>query len=359
MIHIEEALEKVINSVFENGEGLGEPLRLAVIEANIKKNIFFSLQLKYGIIFSTNFDRSILNSNAWEQNALQSLAPDAQGTKRFIFSMAQAMWDVLSCFKINDSLFYGTIAIINPQQVQPSLCVGIIKLLDLLCNRCKAVLSDFFKQLNAFPGEPDQTTIPHCQETMIFKRIMEFSGKVQCIALIDNDGFILHTQGSIEVEKIASHLALFHKRCVRELAEEGYANVRSEMFSCDDSTILIGHIQQSNLALAIVVKGRNFKPIASLLFDAAHGALGSISQKTNLLWGAPVNAQIQPVRIRDSWFSPTRLAPKGNFVGIISGKSFHYASCKVLSKSEDNLEWFDKRGDAIRAGLSPCKSCNP
>jgi hypothetical protein len=360
MKRIENELEQAINSVFETGAGLSEHLQSAVIEANKHAHIFFSLQSKHGIILTTAPEPPQLISKTWEQNALKAIAPENEGTKRFIFSIAPMIWDVITCFQVNDSAFYATIAILKPQEVQQNLCAGIIKLLDLLCNRCRTILLDFVNQLTGASDESDDATIPHYRETMIFKQITEFSNKVKCTALIDNDGFILNTQGSIEVEKTASHLALFHQRCIRELAVERYAHVQSETFSCGDNSVLIGQIQHTNLALAIFVQGKNSKPIVSFLFDTAHSALVLIAQRSNHLWGAPLDAMIEPTRIRDSWFSPAQLAPKGKFVGKKSGKTFHFSTCNILTKSDDkNLEWFDKRVDAIKAGLSPCKSCNP
>lgn len=361
MKHIDDELKQLINAVLKEDVSPDEPIQSALLEAHSNNRLFFSLQTKYGLLVDTAMQSSLSISGTWKQSVLQALVPDSNAAKRFIFSVSPKMLNVISCFIVNNSSFYATITVTDPQVVQQYFYTEIIRILNRLCDRCKKILIDFVKQLFKTPEDTMRSCVPHCKEKLLCKQIAEFSSRVSCTALIDSDGFILNAQGNAEeVEKVTSNVALFHQRCIRELGFRKTVNVQSETFSCEGNTILIGQIRNSNLSLAISTQGEYSKPLASFLFELAQSALIMIAESSGILWGAPIEKLIEPTRVRNSWFSIAQLIPKGKCVSIKGGKTFHFPSCKNLLKTKDqNLDWYDKRVDAIRSGLSPCKSCNP
>jgi len=262
---------------------------------------------------------------------------------------------------VNDSPFFAVITVTDPQKTQQCLCAGIVNLLGLMCIRCQTILMDFVVQLLRPLEESTDSDTPNYREKLVIGQIAAYSDKISYTALIDADGFILDARGNAEeVEKAAGNVALFHKRCVREISLRRTVNVRSEILSCSDNTVLIGQIRHSNLAIAISVTGEYSRPLASFLFELAQSAFASIAGSDGLLWGARLEQETEPTRIRDSWFGISQLVPRGKCASKKGGKTFHYPSCRILLKSEDdNLDWYEKRADAIRAGLLPCKSCNP
>ena len=201
----------------------------------------------------------------------------------------------------------------------------------------------------------------HACEMHVLERIAGFSSAVNYITLIDSDGFVVCTHGNVdEVEKVAGNAALFHQRCVRELAFRGDAAIQSEAFSCKGHTVLIGQIEHTPLSLAISTDGRYARSFASFLFELAHDALMTIAHDTGNLLGSQIEPTREPGRIRTSWFNTAQLIAKGKYVGKQGGKAFHVAACKSLLKSDDTcLLWYEKRSDAIHAGFIPCKLCNP
>ncbi len=351
---------QTIDEVFREGKSLDEPIAGAVRAAYLKGSIHFSMQTKFGFLLATAHEPAEAMP-PWKQSAFQTLIPDADDTARFVFSVSSKVWEILSCFMVNSAAFYTAISLKDADTAEQCLRAGIIKLMSAVCSRCRAVVKEYMQPL-LLPAE--QGTVPHdafSREKSVIRRIAEFSGDILCAGLIDHDGFILDTVGaSEEVEKLASNLALFHKRCVRELGFMGSVNLRSEMFSCDSMTMLIGHIERTNLSLALSARGRNAKSFASFLFELAQTAFGAIARETGALWGTPLEKKNDFTRVRTSWFGPVQLVALGKYVGKKGGKAFHLCSCKSLLKSDDgSLEWFDKRADAIRSGLAPCRSCNP
>jgi len=49
-----------------------------------------------------------------------------------------------------------------------------------------------------------------------------------------------------------------------------------------------------------------------------------------------------------------------DYVGNAHTHKFHYASCRYVSKmNENNKVWFETREEASDAGYIPCKVCRP
>jgi hypothetical protein len=356
-----DELIRTVNKVFQEGDGLYEPMRGAVLEANSEGQLYFSLQSGQGLILETEKRDSLSIPGTWKQNAFQVIVPEDSTNKRFIFSTSQKNMNVISCFLVNGSPFFATIALSDPQKVRQCLSAGIINLLGMICIRCQTVLAGYIQQLLKPIGEPVPYSIPHCREKLVVKQIAEYSDEVNCTALIDADGFILNAQGNTEeVEKTASNVARFHQRCIRELGLKKTVKINSETFSCERNTVLVGQIRHTSLALAISTRGPHSKSLASFLFGLAQSAFGAIIETGGTLWGVRTETEKEPARLRNSWFGTAQLIPKGKCASKKGGKTFHFATCRILLKSEDDdLNWYERRADAIRAGLMPCKSCNP
>jgi hypothetical protein len=356
-----EKLMQAVDEIFKEGKGLDGPMSSAVPATYTHGNIRFSLQTEFGTLFSTNREMPEPSPYSWKQSAFQTLQPDDSDTTRFVFSVSSKVWEILSCFTMDTMVFYTVITLIEADTAEQSLRAGLIRLMGVVSSRCRAVIKEYIQPLLR-PGESGQTSGDlHNLEKRVIRSIAEFSADIKCVSLIDHDGFIVDMGGnSDEVEKVASNLALFHQRCVRELGFMGSVNLRSETFSCNGMTMLIGQIERTSLALALSARGKHAKAYATFLFELAKTALAAIVMETGTLWGTPVDKKTDSTRVRTSWFGPIQLVAQGKYVGKKGGKAFHLSSCKSLLKSDDGtLEWFDKRAEAIRSGLTPCRTCNP
>ena len=201
---------------------------------------------------------------------------------------------------------------------------------------------------------------PDGEQSMV-ERIAHFSESIRCVAIITTGGAVMHAHGDpAEIAAISAALPRFHARCAKELDFIEKSAIGSETVSWNGKSALIGPIPGFPLVIALTVSGEQSRSDAAFLFDLALAACSAIAQRTGALAGCPVEPNREPIHYRTSWFGAPRLIAKGNFVGKKAGKSFHLCSCTSMHKAVDgSLEWFEKRTDAIRAGLLPCKLCNP
>ncbi len=361
MMYLNDQLIQVIGEVFKEGNGLDESLARVVREAYKKDKISFSLQSQFGPFVDSAPKSPELAACSLKSSELQPLLSDRSDTRRFVFSISSKVVENISCFLVNNQTFYATIILKETDSKEQFLYSEIIHLMNILCIRCQTVITDYMQPLIKLVDGCNTPNDPYHKETQALRRISELSSSLHCIALIDNDGFILNKHGNgEEIEKVASNLARFHQRCIRELGFMDNVITRSATFSCQETSVLIGQIEHTNLALAISAQGKHSRPCVSFLFDVAHSALTRIAKESGTLWGSPIDQIIDPTWMRTSWFGAAYLVPQGKFVGKKGGKAFHLCSCNSLIKSEESsLTWYKKRAEAIRAGLEPCKSCNP
>lgn len=360
MTSVEDSLTNLVLGIFKEGQGFEEPMAGEVREAYANNRISVALESRHGMFIDISNCQQRLTSSTLKQSTVPVLMPDGPDNNRFMFSFSPRQWEVITCWLVNNEPFYTTIFLTEPDKAPQRLRNGLLKVVCLVNDCCRKVLTDFARRLVEPDGLRDLNA-PHCQETAVLKRVTGFSNKVNCAVLMDYDGFVLDAKGnSGGMENVASALALFHQRCVLELGRMGSVRVRSEMFSCNGNTVMIGRIERTNLALAIATRGEHSRQLASFLYESACSAFKNIAEKTGMLWGAVIERGHAATRVRDSWFRCAQLAPQDKFVGKKGGKTFHLSSCRSLLKSEDQfLTWYGKRVDALRAGLLPCKSCKP
>jgi hypothetical protein len=359
MMFIDDALRAVACGALEEGKGLDDTLARAVRAQ--KHALFFSLRVKSGVLIDTSPAPPDPSAPAWKEHAYRALIPDTVNTSRFVLSVSSKVWEILSCFPVHGTAFCAAVIMHEAESSEQSLRAGMIKLMNSMCKACRPVLQEYIGQIMRPADGTSSAPGQFWEEKFILQRIAAFSRNLACVALIGDDGGILGAFGCAEdAQKIAGNLARFHGRCLRDLDGMGINDLRSASFSGDGMSSLIGRIEGSGPSLAIAARGLQARSTACFLFDLAQTALGSVAHKNKALWGLPAGTETGETRIRTSWFGPAQIASPGKFACKKGGKSFHLASCKSLLKAgDDSLDWFEKRADAIRSGLVPCKTCNP
>jgi hypothetical protein len=184
---------------------------------------------------------------------------------------------------------------------------------------------------------------------------------VQCAVLLDEDGFIIHSEGHTgSIDELGGALARLFYRSTHEIARLDCAECTAITLADHEYSIRIGRLSGTSLAFAVSVGGSFAQAQSHFLHTITCDALVAAAKKTGQLWGVSLIDLPAPSRARSSWFGPPWLIPHGKFVGKKGGKSFHVATCQILSKTDTSLlQWFESRAAAIHDGLRPCGACNP
>jgi hypothetical protein len=257
--------------------------------------------------------------------------------------------------------FYSLIVLNEADGSEPVLRAGMIKLVQSVCTRWRSVLQNFIRpflspvQSGSYPGTRND------DERRIVECAAQFSESIDCVALTDKNGAVVCSHGDkTNVATAAAALLALHKRCIQGLGSVESVSVRSVLLSCKGKSALVGRVPGAPLTLALCAAGAHPQPGIALPFELALNAFSVILKEKGMLGDYQVEREFEPLRSRASWFGPARLVERGNYVGKKGGKAFHLCTCASMLKAVDgSLEWFEKRTDAIRAGLLPCKACNP
>jgi hypothetical protein len=282
--------------------------------------------------------------------------------ERIALLLGAREWNMVSCFSIAGIAFYPVITIPAPPVELRWVRYELLAALDCFSLNCKQTLSTFIKGADdlLFVNNGPQSR-QGGREKLLLENLLGYSEKVECAALIDNDGFVILAVGHAEkVESIVGRLALFNRQVVRDLDRLGSVDVNSLSIGGGEKTLLVGRTPGKNVSLAISVLGADAPVVARLLFDAGIAALRGLSGAKNTFGDYSEALAESPLRERDSWLSAPRVVPKGAFVSLAGGTDFHDPQCiNVAGSSDADFRWLDSRAGAIKAGLVPCTLCNP
>ncbi|MBN1575415.1 MAG: hypothetical protein JW913_02620 [Chitinispirillaceae bacterium] len=358
MPSFEMMLEQIL---LGKGSGVSEPLSGALKRTYGRQLLTLSLESIHGPFFTTGSADVPPSDGERNFNALPSLTGGPKNEKRFFFTMSDRRWEVLSAFTLTTSPFFTTLTLDISDPASAPIRSRLFKLADYFTVQCRKLLQGYcdavFRQQPTSGQPADQFGI----EKSILRKIIDFSAHVHCAVLLDEDGFIIHTEGSSgSVDELGGALARLFYRSNHEIARLDCADCHAVTIADQEYTIRIGRLAGTSLAFAVSVEGPHATSFAHFLHKVASEALTDHAWRTGQLWGVAVAELPEPARIRESWFSPPRLLPHGKFVGKKGGKSFHAANCQILAKTDPSLlQWFKSRAIAIENGLRPCGACNP
>ena len=347
--------------LLSKGTGLPEPLAGVLRNAYPRHLLTLTLESVNGQLLTTGPRTVSASDNERNLLALPALAGEQNSEKRFFFAMSDKRWEVLSAFTIDNEPFFTTLTLDITDAASVPVRSGMFKLADFFTVQCRKLLQIFIGTVNRLP-EPDSTNSGNFNfEKSVLEKIDSFSDQVQCAVLLDEDGFIIHSEGSAgSVDELGGALARLFYRSNHEIARLDCAECRAITLSDHEYTIRIGRLPGTSLALAVSAGGNYATAYAHFLHSTGSDALSRYAGKSGQLWGVSLASLPEPARIRESWFGSPSLIPHGKYVGKRGGKSFHTAGCQILAKTDTALlTWFDSRSAAIQQGLRPCGACNP
>lgn len=354
-------LNRMAVDLLSKGTGLSGSLADVLRNTFSKRLLSLSLESVYGPLFTTG-DRPLSSSdNNRNLLALPALVDAHNTEKRFFFAMSDTRWEVLSAFSCNNEPFFTTLTLDISDPSSTAIKSGLFKLVDYFTVQCKKLLQHFIDEaIDSFllaPPSGEQYVI----EKNMLRKLTVFSGQVQCAVLLDEDGFIIHTEGPTgSVDELGSMLARLFYRSNHAISRLKCTDCSAITITDHEYTIRIGRLPGTSLALAVSICGPYAVGGAHFLHATGSKALVQYAKRTGKLWGVALADIPAPVRKRDSWFGPATLIPHGKFVGKKGGKSFHASTCQILSKTDTGLlTWFDSRSTAIQQGLRPCGVCIP
>ncbi len=347
--------------LFSKGNGVPEPLAAVFHKTDFRQLLTLSLESIYGSFLTVGAD-GIAGSNS-ERNlkTLPALADEQKNEKRFFFSMSEKRWEVLSAFTLATLPFFTTLTLDISNAASAPVRSGLFKLADYFTVQCRKHLQNYINNLFQQTLSYHQTAGSFVYEKSVLEKMTAFSSDVECAVLLDEDGFIIHTEGSTgSVDELGGALARLFYRSNHEIARLDCAECNAITLADHEYTICIGRLTGTSLAFAVSVGGLHANAYAHFLHTTASAALTDYALRTGQLWGVALASIPEPTRTRKSWFGLPWLVPHGKFVGKKGGKSFHTATCQILAKTDTALlHWFDSRAAAIQDGLRPCGACNP
>jgi hypothetical protein len=357
----EVMLEQMAVELLSKGAGIPDPLAGVLRSAYPQQLLTLSLESVHGPLLLIGPKNVSASDNERNVLALPALAGEQNNEKRFFFTMSDKRWEVLSAFTLGNTPFFTTLTLDITKSSSTPIRSGLFKLSDYFTVQCRKLLQLFIETVNRHPGPGSQTTGNFAYEKSVLEKITSFSDQVQCAVLLDEDGFIIHTEGAAgSVDELGGALARLFYRSNHELARLDCTDCTTITLADHEYTIRIGRLAGTSLAIAVSVGGIYATACAHFLHSIGSEALLRHADRTGQLWGVSLADIQKPARKRDSWFGLPWLIPHGKFVGKSGGKSFHAPSCQILAKTDANvLIWFESRAAAIQQGLRPCGACNP
>jgi hypothetical protein len=357
MPSFEHRLSQAIAELRRGEAGMVDVLSALVRQLRDNDLLSFSLESTHGPIYT---DGPLCGPTAAgdENNlaALPALTCERNTKKRFFCTMTERRWEVLSAFTLGQP-FFTTLTLDISDPTGAALRAGLFKLADLFTSQCRRLMQWHISGIAELAQAEEQFPF----EKAVLRQVVNFSPSVQCALLIDDDGFIVHTEGGDGlVDELGSVLARLFYRCRRVPCLLDGADYSAITLSDPEFTIRIGRLTGTTLAFAVSVGGPFATAAAHFLHAFASDALCAHALEEGCLWGVATTPHRDPARIRTSWFSAPRLVARGKFVGKKGGKSFHAIDCQILARTDPSrLDWFDARAAAIAKGLRPCGACNP
>jgi hypothetical protein len=334
-----------------------------VLGVDEKENgVTLSLQSRYGVMFKLP-DKKRNTTMALCTHPLLEVLNASREEERIALLFGTLEWNMVSCFSVSGLAFYPVITIPAPPDELRWVRYELLAALDCFSLNCKQILSNFMLKSPEPANFPDSAARLRqgTPEKLLLENLLGYSEKVDCAALIDNDGFVLLDVGQTKkAEEIAANLALFNRQATRDLGSLGAVNITSLSLGSSTNALLIGKTPGKNVSLAISTHGPEASVIAGFLFDAGIAALQSLAGTENTLVDYSGIIPEMPARERDSWLSVPRVVPQGAFVTLAGEQTFHDPQCtNLIERENSSFIWLDTRAGAIRSGLVPCSLCNP
>jgi hypothetical protein len=338
---------------------VSEALTEVCKENGARGGVTLSLQSRYGVLIRIGETTPTLDLCS---HPLLNTLYSSESEERIALLLGDRDWNMVSCFSLSGIAFYPVITIPSPPNELRWVRYELLAALDCFSLNCKQALEGFITGASTRLAAPPLAVLHRGSfEKALLENLLGYSDKVDCAALLDNDGFVLIAAGPTDrAEAIASNLALFNRQAVTGLNHLGNVAVRSLSIGDSTSALLIGRTPGRNVSLALSVRGEGAGVIARFLFDAGVAIVGSIAGTQETLGDYGEEMDKMALRRRDSWLSAPRLVPQGAYAAVDGEKTFHDPGCSIPAKGDDvEIQWFDTRAEAIKAGFAPCKECNP
>lgn len=360
MTYFDAKLQQIAIDIINGNGGVSDPIATSLKKGAESNVLSLSLNSIYGSFLLAGEEEILVDEDIEESLiALPSLINGRKNEKRFFFSMTDKRWLVISAFNLLSIPCFTIITLDITKKASPPIRPALFKLSDYFTVQCRKLLMGYIDDISL---QNERQLEQFGYERTVLEKIKNFSSEVQCVVLLDEDGFIIHTEGyeDASVDELGGVLARLFHRSNSEIARLELAECDTVTISDIEYTIMIGRIPGTTLAMAISVRGPHAAAYTHFLYAIGLKVLCNYAKNTGKLWGVPVITPPEPTRIRKSWFGPPYLIPKGRFVSKKGGQTFHTPQCSILSRTDTSLlEWFENRTLAIQSGLRPCGSCNP
>lgn len=324
-----------------------------------RNSLSLTLETSQGAVFGVS-TRDTAFASREKRNAIRTaLAPASPEEHNVAVFLSPQGWLLVGCFTWGDQIVYPILEWTHPLDNQQLCRSFTFFLLDRFSDACRKHLESI-SQLEEKPDE-HSATMRFQREQGILTRVARLSPSIGCVAVIDEDGFVLGMAGDSAVaEDTAGGLAQFAAAAKKELDKLGTASLTGMSFSGANSMVMMAPIASSGLTLAVSAHGPSAAAWAMLAMTSAGVCVAALLEETGRFWGTAGEGQGAPKRYRDSWFGHPKLVAKATFAALSHAQIFHLHSCRLLARAKtQNLRWFGGRADAMRAGLRPCRACRP
>jgi hypothetical protein len=358
MMRLDQTLTSMAHQSLAVCRSVSDALARVFADGRQRAGVTLSLQSRYGTLLKVPERLENSTITLCTHPLLKALYSE-EGAERIALLLDEQEWNMVSCFSIAGIAFYPVITVPSPPPELRWARYEMLAALDCFGITCKQALSAFLKGTGCWA--PSAAIRHGSYEKSILERLVGYSDKVECAALIDHDGFVLIAEGlPNKADEIAGSLALFNRQAARDLGTLGEVSIRSLSLCDNDHSLCIGQTAGSQVSLALSIKGAQSRTIARFLFEAGIALLQAKSDPAGTLGDYSDEMPAIPLRIRDAWLSPPRVTPQGALTAVKGSGIFHEPQCSDLAgKDPAGLEWFDARIEAIKAGLIPCANCNP
>jgi hypothetical protein len=358
MMRLDQTLTSMAHQSLAVCRSVSDALAHVFADGRQRAGVTLSLQSRYGTLLKAPERQENSTITLCTHPLLKTLYSE-EGEERIALLLDKQEWNMVSCFSISGIAFYPVITVPAPPPELRWARYEMLAALDCFGITCKQALSAFLKGTGSWAPSAE---IRHgSYEKSILERLIGYSDKVECAALIDHDGFVLFAEGLPgKADEIAGYLALFNRQAARDLGTLGEVSIRSLSLCDNDHSLCIGQTTGSQVSLALSIKGTESRTIARFLFEAGVASLQMKSNPAGTIGEYIDEMPAIPLRVRDAWLSPPRVTPQGALASVKGSGIFHDPQCGDLAGNNlTGLQWFDARSEAIKAGCIPCAYCNP
>jgi hypothetical protein len=358
---IEQQIVSIGNNLLTKGSGVQGSLAAVLKQTFADKLLSFSLETLDGQLLSVGSEIDTESDAKNRTIAFPFLSEEHKKDKRFLFSVTDKKWNVLTTFSTGSFQWFTNVILDSTSNASIPIRSGLFKLADYFSIQCKKYLQQFLFTLTEKKDDAFQDANPFFLEKTLLSKITTFSSKVKCVVLLDEYGYIFHSAGMDgAVNDLGSALAALFCRSSIELSRLTLTNCSSINLSDREYTIYLGKIPGTTLLIAISATGKNANVLTRFLYTAALDALSIHLQQSGTIFGIPYSHTDEPLRKRNSWLHPPSLIPKGIFVGKIGASTFHTHDCQLLTTTDaSQLQWYKTKSEVLQMGLRSCSVCNP